>query len=488
MTNRAKDVGIDRHLSLSHNKDCEMGRTSLLVLLLSIVWALVFSCREPIPDPEPEQPSFIAVTSISVNPTSIDIFVGGSFTISVSVLPSNATDKRVAWSSSNPSVATVKDGIVEAIQAGSSTITASVGGCSATCLITVTNPVVPVSSVQLSHTQIEMEVGSTQQLDVTIEPTNATEQTVEWSSSDPLTASVNNGLISAIKEGAATISASAGGITATCVVTVFIPVVPVASVELNHSSIQLEEGQTEELTATVLPTNATDKTITWVSENTSVAVVNGGVVSAIGEGETTVIAQAGDKTASCKVVVKKKYVEPTSITLDHEELTIAVGETAVITATVLPENATNKEVEWTSSHEGLVRVSQDGEVTGIAQGSCTIYARLKNNGLTASCLVKVVVPVSSITISPKELKMKQTATYPLHATVSPNNASNKQIKWVSLNEELAVVDQNGVVTALKEGTVKIRAIAEEKFDECTITIEKYNQPGDNEDMSDEDWK
>lgn len=161
---------------------------------------------------------------------------------------------------------------------------------------------IAVTSIKLSKTSLKINVGDSETLVATVKPDNATDKTVTWTSSDDTIASVDEtGEVTAVKEGSATITAKAGEITATCEVTV---TVPVSSVTLNYSSVKLKQNETLQLTATVGPDDATDKTVSWSSSNTNIATVDAsGKVKAVAEGNATITAKAGDKTASCSVEV-----------------------------------------------------------------------------------------------------------------------------------------------------------------------------------------
>ena len=165
------------------------------------------------------------------------------------------------------------------------------------------DPTVAVTSVTLSQTSLAMVEGDTQTLTATVNPSDATEKTVTWASSNTQVASVAGGTVTAVKEGTATITASCGGKSATCAVTVGKKVVPVSGITLNKTEITLKQNESFQLTATVAPDDASDKTVTWTSSDAAVATATDGLVKALKEGTVTVTAKAGDKTATCKVTV-----------------------------------------------------------------------------------------------------------------------------------------------------------------------------------------
>ena len=215
----------------------------------------------------------------------------------------------VTWSSSDASVATVdQNGNVTAVGAGTATITATAGDCSATCEVTVTIPFIPVSGITLSQNAASLFVDEGMTLSAEVTPEDATNKTVTWSSSDASVATVDqNGNVTAVGAGTVTITATAGDCSATCEVTVTIPVIPVSGITLsqNAASLFVDEGMT--LSAEVTPEDATDKTVTWSSSDASVATVDqNGNVTAVGVGTAAITATAGDYSATCEVTVTKQ--------------------------------------------------------------------------------------------------------------------------------------------------------------------------------------
>ena len=165
------------------------------------------------------------------------------------------------------------------------------------------DPTVAVTSVALSSSSLSLVEGESQTLTATVNPADATEKTVTWATSDAQVASVSGGKVTAVKEGSATITASCGGKSATCAVTVQKKVIPVSTITLNKTEFTLKQNETFQLTATVGPDDATDKTVTWTSGDAAVVTVTNGLVKALKEGTATVTAKAGDKTATCTVKV-----------------------------------------------------------------------------------------------------------------------------------------------------------------------------------------
>ena len=441
-----------------------------------LVMALIGCTEEPVP---------IAVTSVSLNSTSMELVEGTTQTLIATVSPSNADNQKVIWSSSNSSVATVTDGVVTAIKAGTATITVKTdeGAKTATCNVTVVAKKIPVTSVSLDQTKIELTEGDELTLTATVKPHDATNKNVSWSSSNSSVATVTDGVVTAIKAGTATITVKTvdGAKTATCKVTVVAKEIPVTSVSLDQTKIELTEGDELTLTATVKPDEAANKNVSWSSSNSSVATVTDGVVTAIKAGTATITVRTddGNKTATCEVTVKAKSISVESVSLDKTSVELTEGDETTLRATVKPDNASNKGVTWSSSNKAVATVA-DGKVTAIKAGTTTITVTTDDGNMTATC--KVTVRAKSISVESVSLNMNSIELYEgdgitLRATVKPDNATNKGVTWSSSNKAVATV-ADGKVTAIKAGTTTITVTTDDgnKTATCTVTVSSTSVP------------
>ena len=267
-----------------------------LMAAMSIL--LLAACKE-------NEPEKVLVESIAVTPDNVVMTVGDKDTLSVGYVPENAENKSVVWSSSDEAIVTVEEGVLTAVAAGDAVITADCDGVTDECIVTVNEKDIEVESVELNKTEAELVVGETFRLEATVLPEEASGLTVTWSSSASEIVSVDDeGNVSALSEGKATITAEAGGVTATCDVTVSSASIPVESVTVSEESIEIKIGETFTLTATVLPENAEDKTVTWSSSDNAIATVSDdGVVTGVAVGNATIVAAAGQRTAVCSVKV-----------------------------------------------------------------------------------------------------------------------------------------------------------------------------------------
>jgi uncharacterized protein YjdB len=249
----------------------------------------------------------IEVKSVTFDKTELTLSEGGETTLTATITPDDADNKNLTWESSNTTIATVDNtGKVIAVKEGSAVISAtSVNDIKATCTVTVTKQTIPVTSISLDKTTMVLAVNAKDTLKATVKPDEATNKKVLWSSNNTSVATVSdNGAVMAIKEGTATITAKTedGDKVATCAVTVTpTGIIEVTGITLDKEELSMTVGSKSTLTATISPVNATDKTVTWSSEDESIATVNDGEVTAIKAGTTTITATAGGKTARCTV-------------------------------------------------------------------------------------------------------------------------------------------------------------------------------------------
>ena len=244
---------------------------------------------------------------------------------------------------------------------------------------------VRVESVTLSQSSAEIEIGQTLQLNATVSPSTATRKDISWSSSKSSVASVSSsGLVSAVSEGTTTITATADGKKGECTVSVVKKAIAVSEIKLDKTELTLYEGEEETLTASVLPEDATDKTITWTSSDKSIASVESGKVKAVGKGTATITASAGGKSASCSIVVLRPV---SGISLNQSTLELPLEKSETLTATVIPSDATLRgEITWSSSNTQVATID-GGKVTAVGMGTATISVSLE--GYTAECNVNV---------------------------------------------------------------------------------------------------
>lgn len=407
----------------------------------------------------------IAPESIELNQSAVTLKAGGTVTLTATVSPSNTTYPTVSWESSNPAVAVVADGVVTALGVGTANIKAACGGYTANCTVTVEET--PAESVTISSSQETLKVGQSLQLSASVAPETTTDKTVEWSSDNSSVASVSTeGEVTAIAVGTATITATCGTVSATCNVTVE----AIASEELilNYTALTLKVNNTQQLTATIYPLNTTDQTVTWTSSNESVASVVNGLITALMPGEASITATNGTLSATCSVIVEE--IPAQQVILPESSISVNVGGVYALTATVLPADVTNATIIWESLNEEIAVVS-GGLVQGVAPGTAIITATCGN--AYASCTVAVMQPATSITLNETSLELGVGEIYDLIETVEPANTTDV-VTWSSSDTDVAIVDENGIITALTSGTAIITATCGTQTAICVVKVSEIS--------------
>ena len=353
-------------------------------------WVNVSDINTSGDDPDP---GIVPVTGVTISSKSETVSVGSTpvtFQLSATVLPTNATNKNVTWSTNNSNVATVdQTGLVTCNGPGYCEIrvTTEESLYYDTCIVTVNRA---VSGVSLNTSGISIGVEETYQLVATVQPSDATNKNVTWSSSNPNIAFVNEyGIVSGINSGNCTITVTTEdqGKQANCSVEVN---THISSVELDKHEIKGEIGDQIQLTATIHPSNTTDdKTLTWETTNTDVATVDQtGLVTIHNIGSCSIIVRTvNDKSDEC---IASGIIYPTAIELSKTEISYILDESdpVKLNVTFIPINTTENDIIWKSTNTNLATVDEEGNITFLAPGSCYITAT-DVKGHEARCILKI---------------------------------------------------------------------------------------------------
>lgn len=408
------------------------------------------------------------VNSVTVSPSRITIKAGEwYYGVEATVCPSNA-NCGVTWSSDNTAIATVNSssGYIYAKAVGTTRIYATaVDGSGKRDYIDVTvSNTIAVSDIELSNTSISLEKGENCSLQATIVPENATNNALVWNSSNTNAVTVDNGVVHAVSEGSATITATTtdgSGISASCSVTVTRAILA-GSVRMCPASVTLIEGKGTYLGATVCPENTTNPCVLWTSADANIATVNplSGYVSALKEGTVTIYATVQDGSnarGSCEVTVDPK-IPVRSVSVLANVQSIDVGDKAYCTAIICPEDATNKAIRWSSSDPNVATVgTYTGRVTGKLAGTAIITATTVDGELVDSC---------SITV-------RQVLTYP-DTLISANSVRTSLLNLKTMLDENERAFLNGKISlSAKE------LIEDQLMQQCDIVRADYISVGEN---------
>ena len=430
-----------------------------------------------------------AKIKVSLSKKRLDVWVGHYDQLYGWAFPRAISDRSIRWESLDEHIATVdKEGVVFGVKPGKTQVKAiSVLDETVFALCDVyVDEEQTLKAVQFTKKKIQMEIGATRALQVTFIPEVYPERGLKFSVKDPFIATVTEkGVVQALRNGTTevtVVSTVDEKIKDVCTVTVG-EAINLQSIAFKQKKLSLTLGETVKDLVTFTPENATtDPTLEWRIEDPAVVSVDDlGRLTAEKVGSTKVYAtsKAINQTISLDVEVVNK-VSVSGLTLSKSNLLLSVNEKHTLSVSILPDNATEKGVRWSSSDDAIATVTENGEVTAKKVGECTITVKSKEKGsdVKKTCLVRVdatVTKVLAIAVAPKSKTLKVGESFTLSAVVAPNNASEQGVTWSSSNEEVATISQTGELTAKAIGNVTIVAKSKEVGSsvegKCEVSIE-----------------
>ena len=437
-------------------------------------------------------PAMAEQTTFALSKEYNKVFVGDTVQMALN-RTGEAAVGEVTYTSSNEKCATVDErGVVTGLSKGQVTITARLKTDKRTYKTSLT-VTVAVKAAEISVTEdnlplydaedpfvapllapvedaeapeeklpvLLLRMGSQQTLKATVLPTNANDSAVVLSTTDGSVVRVQGSTLTPKAVGECDLTIASRQNPEVTKQYHLLVVQPVTKMQLTAAQKTTIIGGTLPLTVAYSPVNASIKAVTWSSGNEKVAAVDeNGVVTGVSKGTATIKATAADgskRTATFQVTVQQ---QPESITLKETSAVVNMGSYKTLTATVLPANANDKAIVWASSDESVATVSAKGRVTPVAPGSCVITCRSKNfPEVCATAAVEVHQLVTKIIFADKDVSFNVGDTCQLFWQISPANATNPALSFMSSNEKIATVNGDGVVTGLKRGSCTITATA-----------------------------
>jgi uncharacterized protein YjdB len=346
-------------------------------------------------------------------------------------------------------------GRITAVSAGTTQITVKCGSIQNVFQLEVKQSSdVAVTDVEIGNYETEMEEGKTQTLSATVLPSNATNATLTYKSSDTKVATVlSTGEIKAVAAGSVTITVSAGAITKSVQITVK-EAAAVTEIDLGDYQASMAIGDKQLLSATVLPTTVTAQTLTYKSSNEDVATINEmGRITAVSVGTTKITVFCGTVQNNFQLTVKKTNdILVTDIEIGYYEEELEVGKTQSISAIVIPSNATDTTLTYTSSDTSVATVLSSGEVKGISPGTVTIT--VKAGDISKDIQLKVKAATAKIEVNNNYVVLKPKEEFQLKASVQPSDAT-QSLTYKSADSSIATVSGSGNITAKSIGTTSI---------------------------------
>lgn len=432
-----------------------------------------------------------SATMIPLDQTEIEMEVG-----SITYLDSGLSGERnLTWISADTDIVTVEpqQGNTSAkLTAGQTTGTTTVtvlnkdNNAYATCKVTVTAAITEIKIDKGENYDTVLSAGFVF-LKAIYAPANATNTELKWTSSDNSVATVDeNGVVTLLKEDTVWISVepvfNPKNIVARCCIN--IKKNPVTDIQLSDTELNMIAGDQYEVGTTIIPSDATNPTLNWATDNASIATVEGGVITAVAPGDANITVANGEVFKIIKVHVRNRLI---SIEFKQTEFEIKQGTSANLKDAVVfnPSEYVNTNLSWSSTNNSVVSVDENGTITGLKAGdSAWITCVAEDLGVTGAitCVVRVIdedVPATGVTLDPMETTMHVGETLQIKSIFEPVTATYQNLSWSSTDENLATVDENGLVTAIEQGTVSIAAVYKNPIDGtvwdpiyCKITIIK----------------
>ena len=409
--------------------------------------------------------------------TELEMYVGETHTIPYKIVPENASNKNVSWESFNTKVVTVDgDGKLTAKSPGSAMVMVmSEADPSIYVMISVTVKQ-KATSVKMNYKEVIMNVGEYFDMEVTIAPANSTEASLIWESLDTKVATVSStGRITARAAGSAIVLVrTESGVTSYCTVKVL---EPVTSLELDPTDLVIDVGEIFIIDPVFKPAEPSNMEVKWKSYDTGIATVNAlGEVEGISRGSTVITCESvdGGYRAFCLVTVVNPDIV---ITVNPDNYRLGYGKSFTLEATVLNKGKAvdNAELIWSSSDESICSVDENGKIYGEDFGDATITVMLDEEDCEAyaTCQVRVVREVTSIKLNHTVMTIIKGQTASIEADVQPSNATYTDVTFSSDDEKIAVIDEDGVITAIEVGSTWIWAKANDnsgKYARCYVTV------------------
>ena len=435
----------------------------------------------------------VPVESINLNYTSkklnLDKEEDNKVELEYNLAPSNTSQTDVVWSSSNEAVAEVKNGVVAGKSVGRADITIASKdnpNVKKTCVVYVSKELdkskvtavrndknINVNWTKVAHASSYVLSRYNKSTGIVNDIYEGTDTAFE---DKDLTSGKYVYTVKAIvDENAADANLYSNSVSEESEAVIIPESVTGIEVANDYQHMGLFVGGSGKIRYSVIPSNATNTNVTFKSLNEKVAIVDAnGVVTGVSEGNADIVITTEEGGFEAKCTVRVDGIDARGIErVGDKTVTMGLNQTRQLQVKITPSDATNKNVQWTSSNNSVATVDSNGVVISKNSGS-TIITATTHNGLKTEFFMEVETPVTNITLNSNEINLNPGGTFKLDATVNPSNASNKNIKWISANESIATVDQSGNVTADVAGTTYISAVSADGkvVATCTVNVSK----------------
>jgi len=408
---------------------------------------------------------------------SNEFYVGEKKNLMVVVSPKEELESKIAYSSSDSSVATINsNGQIVAKKKGKATITARIASEGISSSIEILVKEKEIEEVYLSSTNLTLGIADTYNLKAYYYPGDGMDHLVYTSSNSQIVSVDSNGVMTALREGEAIITVkNSNNISAKCSVEVKKDFIKATGTNLSLSNNSVDVGEEVVLVSSVEPANAYDKYVTYVSSDSSIArVLDNGRILAIKSGSVVITATNSAGISETVTLKVNDTLVPVEEIKTSSMLILEAGQSKKIDIDISPSNATDLDIVWVSDNENVAKVNSFGVVTGISGGSAVISAIVGD--ASSSTIVRVNdIKAKNILLNYAEINVFSGDEVKLKGTILPANTTELGITWISNDENIAYVDENGKVTAVNEGKTIIKAISKSDpsvFSECVVNVSK----------------
>ena len=398
-------------------------------------------CENNVCKPIPKE-----IESLSFAQDEVSVKIGESINLIVTIKPSELSSSKLIWKSSNSKIVSVdENGKIKGLVSGKAVITVtSSNGKKATCQVEVVKDEVNVKKIRLVPNRSSIDVGKMTQIVALIEPKNATNRDLVWTSSDTKIATVDSkGFVKGLKEGTVTITAKTkdGKVIANVTIKIKSKEMPkqIESLSFSQDNVSVKKGDTQKLIVTIKPSELSSSKLTWESSDKNIVTVDSnGNIKGINVGKATItVTSSNGKKATCTVNVTTDEIKVDEIILTPTESTITEGDTAQIIAEIKPENATNRDLVWESSNPAVATVDSKGFVKGLKNGVVTITAKTKDGKVVASVELTIEKEIEEFSVYDNEhtsltwngsndLKIFSKSSNTMDGKIAPESSSTYQ--------------------------------------------------------------
>jgi uncharacterized protein YjdB len=413
----------------------------------------------------------ILCQTLTINPSTVTLSILTAIQLISTITPSNATNKTLTYTSSNPDIATVNNtGVVTGISVGNTDIVVSTTDGSN---LSVTIPVevyIPCETLTVNPNTVTIFTLGVIKLVPKITPSNATNKTLTYTSNNPNIATVNNtGIVTGISAGNTNIlvnTTDSSDLSVTVPVTINIGC---DNLTIEPSSINMKPGMSEELKPIITPDNATNQELDYTSNNPKIATVDkNGIVTGISAGSTEIVVNTTDGSNIFVTIPVTIIIYCKTLIIQPKTISLLVDTNISLISTITPYDASNQVLTYTPTNPNIVTVNKIGFIVGDSIGNTDIIVKTTDGSNLSVTVLKNQIDSKKIFVNPSIINTLPGKTIQLVSKIFPPNATNKLLTYTCYNPKIATVTTTGIVKSISYGNTDIIVKASDGTDTACI--------------------